>query len=128
MINVKFVNQFAIGQANSNAMASTANIDTNAKGVRVHQRLLRENEAWKKSSLRLVYIQSHDQQVIGTIPVGVSDDVVDEGGISESSSVRFQTRGPHEPHPRQAEMLLFLLTVVIHKFNGRPHLPDPIYL
>ncbi len=120
MINVKFVNQFAIGQANSNAMASTANIDTNAKGVRVHQRLLRENEAWKKSSLRLVYIQSHDQQVIGTIPVGVSDDVVDEGGISESSSVRFQTREPHEPHPRQAEMLLFLLTVVIHKFNGRP--------
>jgi len=58
--------------------------------------------------------------MIGTIPVGVSDDVGDEGGISVSSSVNIPTYGPHEPHPRQLEMVRFSTTVVIHKFYGRP--------
>jgi hypothetical protein len=48
---------------------------------------------------RLVYIQSHDPQVIGTIPAGVTDDVDDGGGISEPSDVCCQTTDPlsHTP-------------------------------
>lgn len=37
--------------------------------------------------------------VIGTIPVGVTDDVGDEGGISESSDVCCQTTDPMSHTP-----------------------------
>ena len=56
--------------------------------------------------LRLVYIQSHDHVVIGTIPVGATDDVDDEGGISESSDVCCQTADPasHTPVRKNATL------------------------
>lgn len=47
----------------------------------------------------------------------------DEGGISELSGIRLQTRRPLEPHPRQKVMLRFSITGVIRKFDGRPYLP-----
>ena len=37
MVNVQFVDELAIGQANGDSVTSTANINTSAKGVRVHQ-------------------------------------------------------------------------------------------
>ena len=59
------------------------------------------------SSARLVYIQSHDQPMIGTIPVGASDDVGGEGGISVSSSVdKNQPTDPMSPSSRTNTALL----------------------
>ena len=47
-------------------------------------------------------MQSHDPK-IGTIPAGVTDDVDDEGGISEPSDVCRQTTDPmsHTPVSRK---------------------------
>lgn len=60
--------------------------------------------------------------VIGTIPAGVTDDVGDEGGISESSDVCCQTTDPMSHTPVSDEMLRFQLAGVIHKSDGRPQI------
>lgn len=46
------------------------------------------------SSARAVYIQSHDPVAIDTIPVGITDDVDDGGGISELSDLRCHHTDP----------------------------------
>jgi hypothetical protein len=74
----------------------------------------------KLNAMLTPLIREPRSRLIGTIPAGVSDDAGDRGGISDSSETRCRVRRPHEPHPRQADMLRFQLTVVICKFDGRP--------
>jgi hypothetical protein len=40
MVNIKFINECAIGQSDGHPVTRAADINADAKGVRVHQRLL----------------------------------------------------------------------------------------
>jgi len=40
------------------------------------------------------------------IPTDTLDETEDGGGISKPSSTLLQACGPHEPHPRQVDILL----------------------
>ena len=83
-------------------MARAADVDADAYRLWVHLWLLTRLCDEEISSARRVYIQSHDL-TIGTIPAGVTDDVDDGGGISESSDVCRQTTDPmsHTPVSRK---------------------------
>jgi len=54
----------------------------------------------------LVYLAERPSLRMRIIPTDTLDETEDGGGISKPSSTLLQACGPHEPHPRQVDILL----------------------
>jgi len=54
----------------------------------------------------LVYFTERPSLRMRIIPTDTLDETEDGGGNSEPSSALLQACGPHEPHPRQVDILL----------------------